>query len=341
MARVVGIRLRQHDHHEDRRVPDARDRDVAHLGAEPAQRLHRRLERARHLGLHVVEEVVARHADLEPAHAGPERRGVIGHGLAARRRVGRVVARERLQHQRAVLDRARHRPRVIERPRERQHTGAAHAPVRRLQADDAAERCRASDGSAGVGSQRANRQPSRERRAGPARRSAGDVIEVPRIARGLVAMSGELDAEGELVRDELAEHHHAGLGEARDARRVEIRHPVREQRGAAGGEDALGRVEVLVRDRDAGEGTRFAAADRGLGLARIGERVVGRDGDIAVQLLVELVDARQVRRRHVDRGELAASIAPAELGDAEIAELSGGHGDLGPRPRRTSARARG
>src|SRR5207248_10356264 len=96
-----------------------------------------------------------------------------------------------------VLHRARHRPGVIERPVEREHAGPAGATVGRLEAHDAAERGGPADGAAGVRPGGAGDEAGGQRRAGAAAGAAGDVVEVPRIARGLEAMTGELDPERE------------------------------------------------------------------------------------------------------------------------------------------------
>jgi hypothetical protein len=322
------------------RRPDARDGHLADVGAEPPQGLHGRLEGLRHFRLHVVEEVVARHADAQPADAAREPRGIVGHGLAARRGIGRVIACQRLEHEGTVLHGARHGAGMIERPGERQDPRPAHAPIRRLEPDDAAQCRRAPDRSAGVRSEGTHGEAGRQRRARAARRPAGDVLKVPRIARRQEPVPGELDAEGELVGDELAQHDHARLGEPRHARRIVVGNPVGEERRAAGGQDAPRRVEVLVRDGNPGERPGTAGAYGGLGRARAGVRLLSGDRDVAIEGLVEALDAGEMCRRHIHWRQLAPPISPPQLGDAEIAEVSGGHGDSAVRRRRTSAPAR-
>src|SRR2546425_770043 len=71
--------------------------DVGDRGAQIAERGERLLERLLDLGVDALEEVRARHADTEPADPLAQRYQVVGDGLAARRRIGRVVAGERLE----------------------------------------------------------------------------------------------------------------------------------------------------------------------------------------------------------------------------------------------------
>src|SRR5206468_8572175 len=98
-------------------------------------------------------------------------------------RVARVVARDDPIEQSGVADRPGHRPRVIERPGQRDHTADADAPVRRLEADDPAERGRDADRPARVAPERAVALADREGRGAAAARSAGDPREVPWVAR--------------------------------------------------------------------------------------------------------------------------------------------------------------
>ena len=208
-------------------------------------------ERALDLRIEAFEEVRARHSDPDAADVTSERRQVVVDRNAARGRVGGVVTGHGLEEVRAILDRARHRAGVVERPRKREDARAAHAPVRGLEPDDAAEGGRPADGPAGVRARRAADEPRGQGGAGPAARAAWNVVEVPRIAGGREAMAGELDAERELVGDELAEKDGAGLPPAPDARRLVLRDPVGEKGGPARRPDAPRKVDVLVGDRDA------------------------------------------------------------------------------------------
>ena len=134
-----------------------------HARAARLQRTSRRLHRGLHLGRHAVEVVVLRQGQAQPAQWPVEPRQDGGHRTAAAGPVARIVARDELEHQRAVPDGARHRAQVIERPGQRHRAGPAHPPVRRLQSDDAAAGRRQADRAARVGAQRAEGQLRRHR----------------------------------------------------------------------------------------------------------------------------------------------------------------------------------
>src|SRR5207245_9160325 len=151
----------------------------------------------------------------------------------------------------------------------------------------------------------------RARRAGPwpgwgggrraARRAGGHVLEVPGVLRRLEAVARELDAEGELVGDELAEHHRACLPEPRHARRVVFRDPVSEEGRAGGGPNPARRVDVLVTDGDPEERLAVSAAEYGgPGGARVGQGALGRHGDEGVKRRVEPLDPGEERLGHLD-----------------------------------------
>src|SRR5205823_14084558 len=67
-----------HDDQEERwRRVEAGDRDVADLGAEPAERGEGPFERLRHLWIDAVKEIGARHADFHAADVPAKRRQVV------------------------------------------------------------------------------------------------------------------------------------------------------------------------------------------------------------------------------------------------------------------------
>src|SRR2546427_12493186 len=94
LFRSIGERLGQHDDHVGARRLDAGDLHVLYAGAELAQHRQRLLERLLDIDFDTLEEELARNADTQPAHAAAERRHVVAHRLAARRRIGRVPTRE-------------------------------------------------------------------------------------------------------------------------------------------------------------------------------------------------------------------------------------------------------
>src|SRR5439155_14872997 len=101
--------------------------------------------------------------------------------------------------------RAGHRPEMIERPGERHHPRPAHAPVGRLEPDDAAARSGETDGAAGVGPDGAERQPGGDRRARAARGATRRVSRTPRVLDVTVVRVVAECAERQLDHVELAE----------------------------------------------------------------------------------------------------------------------------------------
>src|SRR5262249_33771418 len=159
------------------------DAHVAHLGAQLAQGAHGLLESALNLLIHALEEVIPRHANGEPARPAPEWPQVVAHRYRARGRIAGIVAGHALEQEGAVLNRARHRPRVVERPREGHDASAARPTIGRLDPRDATESRRPADRPARVGAGGAGDEPRGQRGPGAAARAAGNVVEVPRVAR--------------------------------------------------------------------------------------------------------------------------------------------------------------
>ena len=69
------------------------------------------------------------------------------------------------------------------------------------------------DRAAGVGAQRAGHKPGGDRRAGAARRAAGEMLAVPRIARRRPRQVERRAAMREFVGRQLADQDRAGLVE--------------------------------------------------------------------------------------------------------------------------------
>ena len=97
---------------------------------------------------------MAEDADLEAAQILAERLAIRGDRPPDTARVLRVVPGQRLQRQRAVLDGPRQGATVVERVGVRDHAGPAHQAERRHEPNDAAERRRPADRSAGIGAER-------------------------------------------------------------------------------------------------------------------------------------------------------------------------------------------
>src|SRR5262245_9950937 len=177
-----------------------------------------------------------------------------------------------------------------------------------------------------------------QRGARAAAGAAGNVVEVPRIASGGKLVPGELDAEGELVGDELAEQHRARLLPASHRRGVGIGNPFREECGAAGGADAAGEVDVLVGDGNAEERILVAASESRFRRPCVLESTVGGEGNEGEEERTGLLDAGEERAGHLRRGDLALAIARAQLADGRVEDLVT-HGRPPWAPPRTSRRA--
>ena len=101
---------------------------------------------------------------LRPLIPPPSERRVIRDRPVGAGGVARIVAGERLQHQRAILGGPRHRADMVEAEGGRRDAGAADETVGRLEPGDAAKGRRAADRAAGVGADAAEDQPGRDRR---------------------------------------------------------------------------------------------------------------------------------------------------------------------------------
>ena len=100
-----------------RPILQRRQLHLADLGAEIAERGDRLGDAALGALADLVVDLVEMmdDADPEPLDAAAQRGAVVGDGPVGARRVARVVAGKRLQHDRAILGRPRHRPDMVER----------------------------------------------------------------------------------------------------------------------------------------------------------------------------------------------------------------------------------
>src|SRR5207247_6235207 len=124
---------------------------------------------------------------------------------------------------------------------------------------------------------------------GAATRPSRNMVEIPRIAGGREAVPRHLETERELVGDELAKKHGAGLAPARHAGGIVLWNPVGIQSGPSRRPDPAREVDVLVGDRYAQKRARVALAKRFFGGPRVGQRAVRGQGDEGVQDRVALL----------------------------------------------------
>ena len=142
------------------------------------------------------------------------------------------------------------------------HQAVARYPaVGRLQADDAAQAGRLANGAAGVGAQRQRRLAGRHGRCRAAAGTAGDALEIPRIARHLKGTVLGGRAHRELVHVGLAEQHGVGLPQALDDVSVVGRHDScrRILLAQVVGWPRVQRTSLMARGRPAEQTERLAA----------------------------------------------------------------------------------
>ena len=217
----------------------------------------------------------------------------VGGGGAAG--IERIVAGDRLQHQRIVGDGARHRPDMVEREGEREDAAARHQAVGRLQPDDAAAARRIAHAAAGVGAQRHREQAGRDARARARRRAAGMMV------------AGSTDCAPAAT---------AGRSSARRSRtRASRACPARSRRRRAAcatqtasavamlssrtfewqvvGRPATSMMSLMPTGTPCSGPRRRPARDLGLGGLGRGQRRLAVEPDEGVELGIELLDARR------------------------------------------------
>ena len=159
----------------------------------------------------------ARHADAEHRATSPVSAATkSGTGSRAARRVGGVGAGDHVQQRAPRRATVRvERPDLIERRGEREQAVARDASVGRLQPDEAAERGRLADRSAGVGSERGRHQAGGDRDRRSAARPARRARRIPRVARRAEGRVLGRRAHRELVAVGLADDDGAGRARRR------------------------------------------------------------------------------------------------------------------------------
>ena len=216
----------------------------------------------------------------------PSRRSALGSAISSgkreRGRVALVATDEVAQHQRRVGHIARQRPGLVERGGERDHPVARDGAVRRLQADDPAQRRGLADRAAGVGAERPRRQPGGDRRGAAARGATGDALAVPGVEHRAVGGVLVRGAHRELVLVGLPQQARAGGGQARDGGGGVRRQVALEDLRPRLAGYALGAEQVLHRQRHTVQSSAPGAL-RGAVAGRRLRRSAGRHPREAVQ----------------------------------------------------------
>src|SRR5207249_10726940 len=118
-----------------------RERDLLELRAFLLEDSKRLADRPLDARLHALDrEVLLWNAEAQSFHARVEvLPKIVVREIFDHRRVVRVLAEDRLAHDRRILDGVGERTDLIERRRERDHAPPRYAAVRRLHADDPGE----------------------------------------------------------------------------------------------------------------------------------------------------------------------------------------------------------
>ena len=260
------------------------------------------LERAR-------RRVAALALGREPVSGDAERDA----GEAVGRRDGRLAVDDGVQQRHVRHGRAHGPGRVAER---RDGHDAGPGPARRPEADDAAERRRAAQRTAGVGPEPAGRHARGDRRRGARRGAAAVVGRVPRVQARAVDGRLAREADGHLRHVRFCQRDRARREELLDAGRGRRRPPFREARRARRRQRARDVYVDLDHDGQPLERAQVAAGfdlcvdGRGLGQRRLPEHL---DAGPEVVPFHE-VDALQRGRDDVYTSLLARFDGAHELG---------------------------
>ncbi len=253
----------------------------------------------------VAGQRLGRHADAQPRGAVRQFGRIVGHRIAARGRVARIVAGDDPRQQRAILRGARQRADRVERPGARHRAVPADPRMGRLEPDHAADPGGQPHRAAGVRAERAEHQAGRDRGARAARRAAGDMRRIPRVAAMAPMRVMTARAGGEFRHVEPAERDRAGGREPLEHGRGVGGDQLAENLGAARGCRAAAREHVLVGQRHAVQRpARYATRQRRVGARSGVERRLGLERDEGVDARLPSRDARQAGAHDLDRRDL-------------------------------------
>ena len=153
--------------------------------------------------------------------------------------------------------------------------------------------------------------------------AAGEVGEVPGVARGGPGQIERRPGVRHLVGRELAEQHRARVVEPGGRRGVGVGDPVEEDARVRGGEDAPRVVDVLEREGDPVQwAARRARGDLRLDPLRLLPRQIERAGDEGVRLAVVPLDALDEGLDQLDGRQRPRRDQAGELGDREVVKIN-------------------
>ena len=230
-----------------------------------------------------------------------------------------VGAGDGVEDEHGVFDGAGHGAEFVEGPAEGHGSCARDAAEGGAEAGDAAAHGGADDAAFGLAADAEGYEAGGGGCAGACAGTGGAFFEEP----GVQGLAAEPDVvEGEGAEGELGDEDGSGFVEALGDGGVGGGDAVAEGFGAVGGGDVGGVEEVFGSPGDAVEWAAVVAGCYfGVGFLCLLEGVVGGEGDDAVELGIELLDAVEVDLCEVLAGELAGFDPAGELG-------YGGEGDL-------------
>ena len=286
---------------------------LLHLGAHIGERRRRRAHRAAHDGIHRRDPAQVR------GERHPPRRGGLGRGAREggarrlqRQRVAGMAPGHGVEHQRRIGYVARHRAVNREVAERRAGRPVRDAARTRAQPHHAAETRGVAQRAAEVAAGREPYLPRRQRRRRSAGRSAGGQVRPPRVAGGAEHRVEGLRSGAELRRVRLADDDRAVRLQPLDHVIRARRDVVGVDRRAEGRAHALHLVQVLHRDRQAGEPVRRrVGGGRGRNPPRPVARPVEAERRHGAERAVGFGDPL---RRRVDQLQ-RRDFAPAQRGD--------------------------
>ena len=227
----------------------------------------------------------------------------------------RVVAGNSIEQHRCILDGAAERADLVEGGSERDKAVTGNRTVGRLEADNAAEGRRLTDGTAGIRAKGERCFACRNDSSGAAGRAARYAVEVMRVVGRVHSRILAGGAHCELVHVGLAGDNRVGSRQLLDNGSVVGRLEVAQHLGRAGGQRALGADVVLDGDRDTGQSgkriARSALLIDGLGLR---ERRLLSDGNVALNLVLYRLRACKNVLCQLDSGDLLLAEQFGQLG---------------------------
>ena len=295
-----------------------RQRDVLDGGAELLQLLDHGHDLLADACIEAGAEVFARQADAQAGQRLAQCGQVVIDRLVDAGRVLRIEAGHGAQQQGAVLGGAGQRAALVEAGGVGDHAPARDPAVGGLDAGEVGQRGWLADRAAGVGAGRRRQQARGHGSSRTAARSARYAGQVPGVLHRAVVAGFVGRTHGELVHVQLAQGDRAGGSQLLDHGGVVGRLEAGEDLRAAAGQHVLGAEQVLVGDRRAEQGAVFTTGTAGVGGLGLFPRQIGGHGDEAVQLRVELGDARQQGVGQLGGGEGLVLQAAGDLGQGQL-----------------------